>query len=59
MTEADSKELHKLIAAHQGETLGTYKEEVLGKVLKFTRVKFVLSDGTEVIRSYGEPGSTQ
>ena len=59
LTEADWKELHKLIAAHQGQTLSTYEEEVLGKVLQFTMVKYVLSDGTEVIRSYGEPGSTQ
>ncbi len=59
LTEADWKELHKLIAAHQGQTLSTYEEEVLGKVLQFTMVKYVLSDGTEVIRSRGEPGSTQ
>lgn len=59
LTEADWKELHKLIAAHQGQTLSTYEEEVLGKVLQFTMVKYVLSDGTEVIRSYAQPGSTQ
>jgi hypothetical protein len=59
LTEADWKELHQLIAGHQGQTLSTYEEEVLGKVLQFTMVKYVLSDGTEVIRSYSEPGSTQ
>src|ERR1035438_7640681 len=53
LTEADWKELHKLIAAHQGQTLSTYEEEVLGKVLQFTMVKYVLSDGTEVIQSSG------
>ena len=58
LTPADWTELRKLIAAHQGEPLGTYQEEVLGKVLKFTRARYVLSDGTEVIRSRGEPGST-
>jgi hypothetical protein len=57
LTEADWKELHKLIAAHQGQTLSTYEEEVLGKVLQFTMVKYVLSDGTEVIQSIGVPGS--
>ena len=40
LTEADWKELHKLIAAHQGQTLSTYEEEVLGKVLQFTMVKY-------------------
>jgi hypothetical protein len=59
LTEADWKELHQLIAAHQGETLGTNEEEVLGKVLKFTRTKYVLSDATEVIRSYAQPGNMQ
>ena len=59
LTEADWKELHQLIAAHQGQTLSTYEEEVLGKVLQFTMVKYVLSDGTEVIRSYAQPGSMQ
>jgi hypothetical protein len=59
LSEADWKELHKLIAAQQGETLGTYEEEVLGKALQFTRVKYVLSDGTEVLRSYGKPGSAR
>jgi hypothetical protein len=56
LTEADWKELHKLIAAHQGQTLSTYEEEVLGKVLQFAMVKYVLRDGTEVIQSTGKPG---
>lgn len=59
LTMADWKELHELMVAHQGEALDTYAEEVLGKVLQFTRVKYVLSDGTEVIRSGGKPGSPQ
>jgi hypothetical protein len=50
-------ELARLSAAHKGETLGTYEEDVMGKPFKFTRVKHVLSDGTEVIRSTGKPGS--
>jgi hypothetical protein len=59
LTEADWKELHQLMAAHQGQTLSTYEEEVMGEVLQFTMVKYVLSDGTEVIRSQGEPRSAQ
>jgi hypothetical protein len=50
-------ELNRLSAAHKGETLGTYEEDVMGKPFKFTPVKFMLSDGTEVIRSTGKPGS--
>lgn len=50
-------ELYRLSAAHKGETLGTYEEDVRGKPFKFTRVKYVLSDGTEVIQSSGKPGS--
>jgi hypothetical protein len=51
------QELNRLSAAHKGETLGTYEEDVTGKPFKFTRVKYVLSDGTEVIQSSGKPGS--
>jgi len=51
------QELHQLSAANKGETLGTYEEDVMGKPFKFTRVKYVLSDGTEVIQSSGKPGS--
>ena len=49
-------QLYRLSAAHKGETLGTYDEDVRGKPFKFTRVKYVLSDGTEVIQSSGKPG---
>jgi hypothetical protein len=55
LSAAQRDELHRLSAAHKGETLGTYEEDVTGKPFKFTRVKYVLSDGTEVIRSSGEP----
>jgi hypothetical protein len=51
------QELNRLSAAQKGETLGTYEEDVRGKPFKFTRVKYVLSDGTEVIQSIGKPGS--
>jgi hypothetical protein len=53
LTAADSDEWHRLIAANKGETLGTYDEDVWGKPFKFRRVKYVLSDGTEVIQSVG------
>jgi hypothetical protein len=56
LTAADGDELHQLAAANKGETLGTYDEDVNGKPFKFTRVKYVLNDGTEVIQSSGKPG---
>ena len=56
LTAADGGELRQLAAANKGETLGTYDEDVNGKPFRFTRVKYVLSDGTEVIQSTGKPG---
>ncbi len=56
LTAADWAELRQLTEANKGETLGTYDEKVMGKPFKFTRVKYVLSDGTEVIQSTGKPG---
>lgn len=56
LTVAQLYELNRLSGARKGETLGTYEEDVMGKPFKFTRVKYVLSDGTEVIRSTGKPG---
>jgi hypothetical protein len=55
LTAADLDEVGQLAAANKGEALGTYDEEVNGKPFKFTRVKYVLSDGTEVIKSTGMP----
>jgi hypothetical protein len=55
LTAADWEEVGRLTAANEGETLGTYDEDVNGKPFKFTRVKYVLSDGTEVIQSTGTP----
>jgi hypothetical protein len=57
LSAAQWQELNRLSAAHEGETLGTYEEDVTGKPFTFTRVKYVLSDGTEVIQSSGKPGS--
>jgi len=38
-----------------GEDLGTYEEKVKGRMFVFKRQKFTLSDGTELIWSYGTP----
>jgi hypothetical protein len=56
LSGAQWQELNRLYTAHKGETLETYDEDVKGKPFKFTRVKYVLSDGTEVIQSVGKPG---
>lgn len=55
LTPADWSELGQLIAANEGQAIGTYDEDVHGKTFKFRRVKYVLSDGTEVIQSTGSP----
>lgn len=55
LTAADLDEVRQLAAANKGTALGTYDEDVNGKPFKFTRVKYVLSDGTEVIQSAGNP----
>jgi len=38
-----------------GEDLGTYEEKVKGRMFVFKRQRFTLSDGTELIWSYGKP----
>jgi hypothetical protein len=58
-TEADWDELHGLIEANAGEFLGTYEQEVRGKVFTFERKRYILSDGTEVVRADGKPKAAQ
>jgi hypothetical protein len=53
---AQWQELNRLYTANKGETLETYEEDVRGKPFKFTRMKYMLSDGTEIIQSVGKPG---
>ncbi len=59
LTDADWKELRALIDADAGEFLGTYEQEVRGKVFAFERKRYTLSDGTEVIRADGKPKEDQ
>ena len=44
-----------LTNAGEGEELGTYEETVKGHAFSFVRQRYVLSDGTEVIWSVGNP----
>ena len=57
LTEADWRELRDLARTDAGEDLGTYNEEIRGKVFTFARKRYILSDGTEVIRAQGIPRS--
>ncbi len=59
LVAADWDEVRQLLGANKGEALGTYDEDVNGKPFTFRRVRYVLSDGTEVIQSTGTPGSEQ
>ena len=56
LTEAQQDEVISLLRADEYERLDIKEErEVRGRVFVFTRQKFVLSDGTEVIKSHGRP----
>ena len=53
LSEEQRQEWVQLRKAGAGEDIGTYEEEFEGQLFVFERKKFVLSDGTEVIWSYG------
>ena len=55
LTRADWKELKGLAETDAGEDLGTYEEDIRGQVFVFERRRYILSDGTEVIRADGTP----
>jgi hypothetical protein len=55
LSEADWNELANLTQAGAGELLGNYEQEVRGKVFSFAKRRYLLKDGTEVIRSRGMP----
>jgi hypothetical protein len=59
LTEADHEELTELTRQHAGEDLGMYEEEIDGTVFAFERKRYVLSDGSEVIRGIGRPERTE
>ncbi len=55
LTEADWRQLRDLVQADAGEDLGTYEDQIRSKVFTFARERYILSDGTEVIRARGVP----
>jgi hypothetical protein len=54
LSPAQRQEWAQARDAGSGQDLGTYEEQVMGHTFSFTRKKFVLSDGTELVWSYGK-----
>jgi hypothetical protein len=59
LTEPQFGELQKLKQAGKAEDVGTEDKIVKDRVFSFKHQRFVLRDGTEVIRSVGEPKDDQ
>jgi hypothetical protein len=59
LTETQWQEWLQRRDAGPGENRGSYEEQVSGRTLVFHRQRYVLSDGTELIWSVGEPKSGQ
>jgi hypothetical protein len=59
LTDAQHKEAMQLKKAGPGEDLGTYTDEVMGRMFEFKRQQYVISDGTKVVWSVGEPADDQ
>jgi hypothetical protein len=59
LTRAQLDELNQLTQAGKGQDAGTQEKQVRGHLFLFQRQRFVLSDGTEVIRSEGTPKDSQ
>jgi hypothetical protein len=53
LNKEQRQEWIQLRDAGSGKDLGTYEEEVEGRLFIFKKQKFTLSDGTEIIWSYG------
>jgi hypothetical protein len=59
LTTAQWDELNQLKKAEKGQDAGTQEKQVNGRLFSFQRQRFVLSDGTEIIRSEGTPKDSQ
>jgi hypothetical protein len=55
LTEAQEDEVIRLLRADKYEELDIKETEVRGRMFVFKRQRYVLSDGTEVIKSVGRP----
>jgi|GEM_PF-505748 len=59
LTDAELQELRGLIEANAGEVLSVYEQEVRGRVFRFERKRYTLSDGTQVVQAEGKPKEAQ
>jgi hypothetical protein len=59
LSAAQRQEAIQARNAKSGQDLGTYEKDVEGRTFVFTRQRFVLSDGTELIWSSGKPKGNQ
>jgi hypothetical protein len=59
LTTAQWDELNQLRQAGKGQDAGTQEKQVKGRLFIFQRQRFILGDGTEVIRSEGTPKDSQ
>jgi hypothetical protein len=57
--KAQLSELNQLEKAGPGEDAGTYEKTVKGRVFSFKQQRYVLGDGTEMIRAEGTPKDGQ
>jgi len=55
LSDAQFQEWRRLRQAGQNENLGSYEEVAKDRVFSFKREKYILSDGTEIIWTVGEP----
>ncbi|OHB76488.1 MAG: hypothetical protein A2Z25_08190 [Planctomycetes bacterium RBG_16_55_9] len=55
LTEAQRDEIFSLMRSEEYKELDGKEEQVRGRTFVFTRQRYVLSDGTEVIKSVGRP----
>lgn len=59
LSPAQREEWVRARKAGSGQGLGEYEEQVKGRTFVFTRQRFVLSDGTALLWSYGKPKDNQ
>ena len=59
LTDADREELRELRMSGAGELLDITEREVQGQKFRFERRRYILSDGTEIIKAVGKPKDIQ
>jgi hypothetical protein len=59
LTDTDREELRALRMSGNGELLDITEREVRGQKFRFERRRYILSDGTEIIKAVGKPKDDQ